>query len=145
MLPYFIRFLHILSASLWLGAALFWPGALRRALGAAPPQLEAALRQARAALGLDLAAGIATVAFGTALFWKQGANEVLVAAAGLTLALARLGLLLGIARPALARVEQAVGAGDVDRARAIARRVPAYAGAAHLLWLVALGAMVFPM
>jgi hypothetical protein len=143
-MPYAFRFLHILAASLWMGSALFWPGALRRALGAAPPQPDAALRQARAAAGLDLGAGIATVVTGGALIWAAGGNEIAVAA-GLALALARLGLLLGVARPALARVEQAVAAGDVERARGAARRIPAYAGAAHLLWLAALAAMVFPV
>jgi hypothetical protein len=143
-MPYGFRFLHILAASLWIGSALFWPGALRRALAAAPPQPEAALRQARAATGLDLVAGLATVVTGALLVWAAGGNELAVAA-GLAFALARLGLLLGVARPALARVEQAMGAGDAERARGAARRVPAYAGAAHLLWLAALAAMVLPL
>jgi hypothetical protein len=143
-MPYTFRFLHILSASLWLGSALFWPGALRRALGAPSPQPEAALRQARAGATLDLVAGLATIAAGGALLSVVGGNEVAVAA-GAALALARLGLLLGVSRPALASVERAVGAGDIERARVAARRVPAYAGAAHLLWLAALAVMVFPL
>lgn len=139
-----IRLLHVLSAALWMGAALSWPGALRRALALGPPHPEPALAQARGGLGLDLAAGLATVVTGLVYVSPLGGGPLrLGILIGLTAALARLALLVTVARPALRAVSDDVAAGELERARGAARRLPAYVGTAHLLWLVALGAMVF--
>ncbi len=143
MTPLVLRFLHILAAALWLGSALFWPGGVRRALALGGPPVAPALAQARVALGLDLGAGLATIATGALLVVVAGAHQLTVAA-GLLVALLRLALLLALARPAVARAGAAASAGDLERARAAARKIPAYAGIAHLLWAVALAAMVFP-
>ncbi len=139
-----LRFLHVLSAALWMGSGLFWPGALRRAVALGSPHPSPALAQARAGLGLDLGAGAATVV--TGLVYASPLGGVSMRAGillGLTLALVRLALLFALARPSLRRVADAVGAGDIETARAASRRLPAYAGSAHLLWLLALAAMVF--
>lgn len=141
-----LRFLHLLSAALWMGAALFWPGAVRRALAAAPAAPPApALAQARAGIGLDLGAGLATVATGLLYLALGGVALRRGLEAGLALALLRLVLLLALARPALAAAAAGVAAGDLDRARGASRKLPAYAGAAHLLWLLALVCMVWPV
>ena len=141
-----LRFLHILSASLWLGSALFWPGALRRALALGPPHPAPALGQARAGLGLDLGAGIATVVTGL-LYASPLGNTTMRGGifVGFLVALARLALLFALARPALRRSSDALAQGDIEAARAAVKKLPAYSGSAHLLWLLALVAMVFPI
>ena len=63
-LPLALRFFHILSAALWMGSGLFWPGSLRRALALGPPHPAPAFAQARVGLGLDLGSGVATVVTG---------------------------------------------------------------------------------
>ncbi len=136
------RFLHILCAALWMGAALYWPGDLRRALDAGAPGV--ALRRASGALALDGGAGLATILTGGLLASVGGANVVTMWG-GLALAAVRLALLLLLARPAVARVASAATAGDLTGARAAAKGAAAYAGIAHLLWLLALAAMVFPL
>jgi hypothetical protein len=141
------RFLHILCAALWMGAALYWPGDLRRALDAGGAAPGVALRRASGALALDGIAGLATILTGGFLASRYGADVVrpLTMWGGLALAVARLALLLLLARPAVQRVAAAASAGDVARARASAKGIAAYAGVAHLLWLLALVAMVFPL
>ena len=140
-----LRFLHLLAASLWIGSALFWPGALRRALAVAPPDPGPALAQARAGFALDLALGIATIATGL-LYLAMGEVPLRHGLeAGFAFAVIRIVLLLALARPALRRVEEGAAASDLERARGAARKLPAYAGAAHLLWLLALVCMVWPV
>jgi hypothetical protein len=145
-LAYALRFLHVLSAALWLGAVLFWPGALRRALALGAQHAAPALAQARVGLGLDLGAGLATVATGLVYASPVGGAAVRAGIlVGLALTLVRLALLFAMARPALRRTGDAVASGDLDGARAAARRFAPYAGSAHLLWLLALVMMVFPL
>jgi hypothetical protein len=141
-----LRFVHVLSAALWMGSGLFWPGALRRALALGPPHAEPALAQARAGLGLDLAAGIATLV--TGLLYASPLGGVAMRPgilAGLVLALSRLALLFALARPALGHVSEALSRSDIEAARSASKRLPAYSGSAHLIWLLALMAMVFPV
>ncbi len=140
-----LRFLHILSAAVWFGSALFWPGGLRRALATGLGPANGALQQARAGLGLDLGAGLATVI--TGLLYASPLGGVQMRAgivAGLGFAFARLALLFVLARPALRLTGDAATAGNLEAARAASKRVAAYAGSAHLLWIVALASMVFP-
>jgi hypothetical protein len=141
-----LRFLHILAAALWMGAGLFWPGALRRSLLIERPEKGPALVQAKAGSALDLGAGLAVLVTGLAYASPLGGAPMrLGIALGLVLALARLVLILAMARPALKRTEAALDVGDLARARASAKRLLGYAGSAHLLWLLALVTMVFPI
>lgn len=140
-----LRFLHVLSAALWLGSALFWPGALRRALDLGPPHPAPALAQARVGLGLDLGAGLATVVTGLVYASPVGGAPIrhgLIV--GLAFAALRLALLVAVARPAVQLAREAAGAGNLAAARVAAQRLPAYTGAAHLLWFLALATMIFP-
>jgi hypothetical protein len=139
-----IRFLHVLSAALWMGAALWWPGVLRRALAGDPPDAAAALALARRGTRVDLAAGLATIVTGAVyLSPLTGIAPRVGLWLGLGLALARVGLLHAMALPALRRVAAALSAGEAAAAREASRRLPAYAGAAHLVWLLALAVMVY--
>ena len=141
-----LRFLHVLSAALWMGSGLFWPGSLRRALALGPPHAAPALAQANAGIGLDLGAGIATLA--TGLLYASPLGGIAMRAGilvGLVLALSRLVLLFALARPALRRASEALARGEIEAARNASKRLPAYSGIAHLLWLLALVAMVFPV
>jgi hypothetical protein len=129
-----------------MGAVLSWPGALRRALKAGSPHVPPALSQARAGLGLDLGAGLATVVTGLVYASPLGGGPLRIGiVVGLALALARLALLVALARPTLRVVADEVTAGRLDAAQAASRRLPAYTGTAHLLWLLALVTMVLPM
>ncbi|HUK66525.1 MAG TPA: hypothetical protein VLV17_06820 [Anaeromyxobacteraceae bacterium] len=141
-----LRFLHILSAALWMGSGLFWPGALRRALLLEPPAPGPALAQAQAGAGLDLGSGLAVLATGLAYASPLGGASMRMGIAlGLLFALARLVLVAAVARPAIGRIREALGAGDLVLARAASRKLLAYSGSAHLLWLLALVVMVFPI
>ncbi|GEJ59510.1 hypothetical protein [Anaeromyxobacter diazotrophicus] len=141
-----LRFLHVLAAAVWIGSALFWPGAVRRAVAAAPAQPPSpALALARSGLALDLAFGLATIATGL-LYLAMGEVPIRHGIeAGMLFALLRLALLSALARPALRGVTEGLAAGDLELARAASRKLPAYAGAAHLLWLLALIGMVWPV
>ncbi len=141
-----IRFFHILFASLWMGAVLSWPGALRRGLKVGPPHAAPALAQARVGVWLDLGAGLATIVTGLIYVSPYGGGPLrLGILVGLALALARLALLVALARPTLREIGDEVTTGRIDAARAAGRRLPAYTGTAHLLWLLALVLMVFPV
>jgi hypothetical protein len=141
-----LRFLHILSAALWMGSGLFWPGSVRRALALGPPHAAPALTQAHTGLGLDLGAGIATLATGLLYASPLGGITMRAGIAlGLLFALSRLVLLFALARPALRRATAALAGSDLEAARLAWRRLPAYSGMAHLAWLLALAAMVFPV
>ncbi|HET9594550.1 MAG TPA: hypothetical protein VFP65_03165 [Anaeromyxobacteraceae bacterium] len=139
-----IRFLHITAAAAWLGAALYWPGALKRGLAAGTPGPAVAL--ARTGVGLDLGLGLGLLATGL-LYASPLGGAVLRTGifVGLALSVARVLLVLVLARPGVRRAAEAAAAGRLDEARAAARPVAAYAGMAHLLWLLALAAMVFPV
>jgi hypothetical protein len=138
-----VRLLHILSMALWLGAALWVPGDVRRTLASGGDA--AALRaRARPAVLLDLLAGIATVITGLVLAGLLGPMRTgLVIGAGVGLVL----LLVALAAqwPAWQRIAALLEANDLAGARAAAGRLAALSGVAHVLWLVALVLMVLPV
>jgi len=139
-------FLHVVSISAWLAAALWVAGDVKRALvlgGAHPGVLAASVRPK---LGLDAAAGIATIVTGLLLMWEEAiARPRLGITAGVVLALVRLGLLASIRR-AFRSIAARVAAGEpVPAGDPSARRMSMLAGIAHLLWALALAGMVFPV
>ena len=140
----FVKFLHILAAAAWLGAALWMPGDVRRTLAQGKPCTDALPRRARPALSLDLWTGLATLLTGIALLALEGGQPRTGVLVGFVAVLVRLGVLgLGM-RPAYRRVEAAVSAGDLAAADAPARRLAMLGGICHLLWVIALAGMVFP-
>ena len=99
-----------------------------------------------AALGLDVIAGIATIVTGALLMWEEHMGQPRFGiAAGIVLALARLGLLAGMRRTwrgILARIQ---GGKPVAADDPAAKRMGMLSGIAHTLWLLALAGMVFPV
>lgn len=140
-----LRFLHILAASSWLGAALWTAGDVRRTLAQGQPFVNALAQRSRPALRIDLWAGIATLVTGAGLVGILYAGMpragILV---GFAAAAVRLVLLLAVTVPALRAVSDAVARGDVAAATPPARRLAMISGIGHLLWLIALAGMVFP-
>lgn len=143
MRPY-ILFLHILSASTWLGAALWMPGDVKRTLGLARPQVDALAARARPALRLDLLAGIATVITGTLVLAVDGGHPGPGIMVGFAASILRLGVVAFALLPAWRAVEARItSGGDLGPALAPARRMGMLSGIAHTLWLVALAGMIF--
>ncbi len=140
------RFLHVLSISLWIGAALWVAGDVRRTLAAPRADLEALAARARPMLGLDVAAGVATILTGILLLLAEGVTrpraDIML---GFFLAVVRLGVLTGVRgsfRSLVVRAKEDASVGPRDPA---ARRIGMLSGVAHGLWLLALAAMVFPV
>jgi hypothetical protein len=139
-----VKFLHILCAAAWLGAALWTPGDVRRTVALGKPFTDSLPRRARPALSLDLWTGIATLLTGIAFIALEGGVPRTGVLVGFGAVLVRLALLgLGM-RPAYRAVEVSAAAGDLVAAQQPARRLGMFAGIGHLLWVIALAGMVFP-
>ncbi len=140
-----VKFLHILVAAAWLGAALWTPGDVRRTLALGKPYTDGLPRRARPALWLDLWTGVATLLTGIALIglYENGMPRIGVLV-GLGAVLVRLAVLAVGMRPAYLAVETSVAAGNLGAAEVPARRLAMFAGIGHLLWVIALAGMVFP-
>jgi hypothetical protein len=139
-------FLHVLAISLWMAAALWVSGDVSAALGLGRPHVDALADRVRPKLGLDAAAGGATVLTGLLLMWEMSMTRPrLGIAAGLVLALLRLGL-LALVRRAFASIAARLARGETVEARdPAARRMSMLSGMAHALWLLALAGMIFPV
>jgi hypothetical protein len=140
-----LRFLHILSASTWLGAALWTAGDVRRTLAQGQPFVNALAARSRPAMRLDLWAGIATIITGSALvgmrYVDMPRTGIIV---GFVAAALRLILLLAVTVPALNRLQAAVASGELAATALPAKRMAMISGIGHLLWVIALAGMVFP-
>ena len=138
-------FLHVLSISVWIGAALWVSGDVSRALALGRPHVDALAAQIRPKLGLDAAAGIAAVVTGALLMWEEQIGKPrLGLTVGIVATLVRLGVLAGMRR-AWKSIAERLGRGEpVERRDAAARRMAMLSGIAHAMWLVALAGMVLP-
>jgi hypothetical protein len=139
-------FLHVLAISVWMAAALWAAGDVRRTLAFGRPHVDALAARIRPALGLDAAAGIATLVTGALLMWEEGLGHPRTGiSVGIALTLVRLGLIAALRRAwrsiyARLQAGEAVPAGDPA-----ARRMAMLSGLAHATWLLALAGMVFPV
>ncbi len=126
------RFLHVLSISLWIGAALWVAGDVRRTLAAARADLDALGKRARPMLALDAAAGIATILTGVLLLLAEGVTRPRAGIVlGFLLAVVRLGVLTGVRgsfRSLVVRAKDDASVGPKDPA---ARRIGMLTGIAH--------------
>jgi hypothetical protein len=139
-----VRFLHVLSASAWLGAALWVAGDVRRTLTLGRPHLAALPARVAPAISLDLGLGVATLVTGTLVLLLQGLHPGASIMAGFALTLARLLVVAFALRPAWRRLAARIAAGDAVSATDPApKRIGMFSGIAHTLWLLALAAMIF--
>jgi hypothetical protein len=140
-----VRFLHVLCMAAWLGASLWLAGDARRSLAAGGAEALAFTRRARAALGLDRAAGGLTILTGLALLHFSGVwpNVRTGLWLGMALAVVRAALTDAALRPAVRRIAAGLEAGAAPAALLPeAKRLAAFSGAGHLAWLAALAGMV---
>lgn len=139
-------FLHVLAVSVWMAAALWVSGDVSRALGLGRPYVDALAARVRPKLGLDAAAGIATLVTGLLLMWEEGMKHPRIGiSVGIVLTLARLGVLAAMRRAwrdIASRLQRGEAVPSTDRA---ARRMAMFSGIAHTLWLLALAGMIFPI
>lgn len=141
-----LRFLHILSGSVLLGAALWVAGDVRRTLALGRPAVAALPARIGPALSLDLWAGVATVLTGLLVLFYQGLHPRLGIMIGLVLTLLRIGVVAVGLRPAWKGVAARIASGeDVGAAEPTARKMGMWSGIAHTLWLLTLATMVFPV
>jgi hypothetical protein len=137
-------FLHVLAISAWLGAALWVAGDVKRALALGGAHAAALAASVRPKLGLDAAAGGATIVTGLLLMWEEGMRQPrLGITVGIVAALIRFGLLAAI-RGSFRSIAARLAAGEtVAPGDPAARRMSMLAGIAHLLWALALAGMVY--
>jgi hypothetical protein len=136
--------LHVLSASTWLGAALWVAGDVKRTLALGRPAAEALPARVSPALRLDLLAGVATIITGVAILALDRLHPAPGIVAGMALALARFGVVAFAMIPSWKAIEALLASGaDLAEARPLARRLAMLSGVAHTFWLLALAGMVF--
>jgi hypothetical protein len=139
-------FLHVVAVALWMAAALWVAGDVRRTLALGRPYLDALAARIRPALGLDAAAGIATIVTGALLVWEERLGMPrLGITAGIVFALVRLGVLAALRRAWRAIATRVQRGEQVAADDPAARRMSMLAGIAHALWFLALAGMVFPI
>jgi hypothetical protein len=138
-------FLHVLAIAVWMAAALWVPGDVSRALALGRPHVDALAARVRPQLGLDAAAGIATVVTGALLMWEEALGKPrLGITVGIVATLVRIGLLVGLRRAWRSIATRLQRGEAVDARDPAVRRMSALSGMAHTLWLIALAGMVFP-
>jgi hypothetical protein len=122
------------------------PGDVARTLRLGRPHVDALAARVRPQLGLDAAAGIATVVTGALLMWEEALGRPRIGlTVGIVATLVRLGVLAGLRR-AWRSIAARLARGEAVEAKDPAtRRMAALSGVAHTLWLIALAGMVFPV
>jgi hypothetical protein len=141
-----LRFLHVLSMALWIGAALWLAGDVRRTMALGQPHVMALAARAKPSLGLDAVAGVATLVTGLALMLALGMTRPRFGiAAGFVLALLRLGVLAALRGTFGALARELRHGEDVPPYDHLVRRMAMLSGIAHTLWLLALAGMIFPL
>ncbi|ABS24524.1 hypothetical protein [Anaeromyxobacter sp. Fw109-5] len=141
-----LRFLHILSASAWLGATLWVAGDVRRTLAAGRPFPAGLAARVNPAIGLDVAMAVATILTGLLVLAFQGVHPRTGIMVGFALSIVRVVVVLAGLRPAWRAVATRLAAGqDVPPTDSPVKRMAMWSGMAHTLWLIALATMVFPV
>jgi hypothetical protein len=138
-----IRFLHILSAAAWLGAAIWVAGDARRTLSLGKPYIEALPARIAPALKLDLWAGVATVLTGLIYIAALGGRPRLGVMIGFGLAVLRVGLTGGFLLPSFRGLASRISSGkEVKPNDFSVKGMALFTGVNHVLWVGALVAMV---
>lgn len=139
-------FLHVLAISIWIGAALWVAGDVKRALAMGRPEVDLLRARIQPALGLDVLAGVATLVTGSLLVWEERLGMPrLGITAGIVLTLVRMGVLAAMRRTFRGILARMQGGQPVPVTDPAAKRMSMLSGIAHVLWLLALAGMVFPV
>lgn len=137
-------FLHVLSISVWIAAALWVTGDVRRTLALGRPHVDVLPTRVRPAFGLDAVAGLATLLTGGLLLWEGGLSHPPAGiSAGIVLTFLRLGLLAGVRRAWRRILARLQASEPVPATDPLARRMAMLAGMAHAAWFLALAGMIF--
>jgi hypothetical protein len=141
-----LRFLHILTASTWLGATLWVASDVRRTLARGPGEAGALDARVSPALRLDLVTGGLVLVTGVLLLVVGGVHPRAGIMIGFALTLVRLGVVGVGLLPAWRAIASRLQTGEaVPATDAPVKRMAMLSGIAHTLWLVALAVMVFPV
>jgi hypothetical protein len=144
LIPLFL-FLHILSISVWIAAALWLAGDVKRTVAAGKPHVDLLPARLAPQLALDSVGAVGTFATGILIMWAESwAPPRPGIGLGIVFAIARGGV-LGYMRGAIKSVVRRTQAGEtVPAGDPAVRRIGMLSGIGHALWLLALAGMVFP-
>jgi len=148
MTGYFaLRLLHLMFATLWFGVGLTLPGDVRRTLSRGRPQVDTLPERALRATVIALGSGVLAILTGVALIFNRGGMKAVSvrihAGLGLALVLLALTVLGFLTHRKIAEVIRS--GGDLEPARALAKRVSMLSGIEQLVWLIILTLMVVPL
>lgn len=137
-----LRVLHVAIAAAWFGHKLLVPSDLRGSLGS-QPEAESLLVRIRRAETLGIATGMGTLLTGgglvLAIGWQTVRASVYV---GLALVVVAIGTGAVVARPASARLSEAVADGGLPSAGEAAGRLTTVLVTESVLWAGALVTML---
>jgi uncharacterized membrane protein len=139
--------LHLLAMAVWFAGGLTLPSDIRKTLARGKPHTELLGARVNKVLSFATIGAVGTIATGLALFFSRGGFKAnpprFHAALGLSMVALAL-LFLGI-RPAAAQLDRALASGEGKDLRALSSRLAMFTGIDHLLKLVMLILMVFPL
>jgi hypothetical protein len=142
---FLLRAAHLLAMAVWIGAPMFAPRGLRRAVAMDAPLALMLVRRMRALTPLFVAAALTTVGTGLALLFAAGGPGVVRPGVLIGAALAVVVFPIGgaVIRPTIGRLEVALRDGDAA-AVPLARRFLAAHHAEQILRIAALVLMAIP-
>jgi uncharacterized membrane protein len=138
---------HILSMAVWIAGSLSLPGDIRKTLARGKPHTEMLAGRMNRSLSIVTIAALFTIGTGFAMFFMMGGFKTMPHRyhAAIALAIIALGLLSFGIRPAASQIERALAAGEGNDLRALSGRIGMLTGIDHLLKLVIMVLMVFPL
>lgn len=141
---YALRIVHFVGMALWFAAAATIGSDIKRTLTRGKPHTEVLVQRVSRALAFQTLGGLLTVASGLGMIFGQGGFGAVrpTIHAGFGLALIALAVELLVLKPAVARLGEALEAGDA-KAKSAPGRIAMLSGIGHLLKLVILVLMVF--
>ncbi len=142
-----ILLLHILAMAVWFAGGLTLPSDVRKTLARGKPHTDLLAGRVNKVLSYATLGSVGTILTGLALFFLRGGFKANPPRyhASLGLALVALALLLLGMKPLAAQLERALASGEGKDLRALSSRLAMFTGIDHLLKLVILVLMVFPI
>lgn len=146
MLVLTLRFLHIIFMATWFGGSLFAPGDARRTLSNEAADLELLQGRLKRYAVLGAVSALLTIVTGFGLIFALGGFKVVSPAIHIGMLVAF--VMWGVGMFVVGGASRKIAAGIAEkkpRAELLghAKRMAMGTGIFHLLWIVALGLMVF--